>query len=288
VHAARRTFLRNLLLLPLSVRSAHGQPQRLSAGEWTSLFNGRNLTGWETFLGKPHASTDLPGPRDAKGEHVNRVGVDTDPRAVFSVVATDGRPAIRISGEIYGALTTRAAFENYQLRLQFKWGEKRWPPREDKIRDSGICYHAVPPHGASYGFWMRSCEFQIQEGECGDFYSLAGAIVDAEAVPQNPADPKGEYIYKPGAPAVTGHTSRLIKTADYERPRGEWNTLELQCLGQRSVHIVNGHVVMRLSGIRQPTPAGEAPLTAGHVQLQSEGGEVFYRDIEIRAIEALG
>ena len=68
-------------------------------------------------------------------------------------------------------------------------GEKRWPPREDKIRDSGCCYHAVPPHGASYGFWMRSCEFQIQEGDCGDFYSLAGAIVDAEAAPQNPADP---------------------------------------------------------------------------------------------------
>ena len=218
---------------------------------------------------------------------MNRVGVDTDPRAVFSVVTIDGRQAIRISGEIYGALTTRGAFENYHLRFQFKWGEKRWPPREDKIRDSGCCYHAVPPHGASYGFWMRSCEFQIQEGDCGDFYSLAGAIVDAEAVPQNPADPKSEYIYKPGASAVKGHTKRLIRTADYERPRGEWNTLELYCLGQRSVHVVNGHVVMRLSGIRQPTPAGEVPLTGGHVQLQSEAAEVFYRDIEIRGIEEL-
>ena len=86
MHVARRTFLRSLLLLPLAGRWAHGQPQRLSAGEWTSLFNGRNLTGWETFLGKPHASTDLPGPRDAKGEHVNRVGVDTDPDAQKKLV----------------------------------------------------------------------------------------------------------------------------------------------------------------------------------------------------------
>jgi hypothetical protein len=285
--ASRRDLLRSFLLLPLSARAAHGQQQRPPTGAWVSLFNGKDLTGWETFLGRPHASTDLPGPRDARGEHVNRVGIDSDPRGVFSVLTTDGRAAIRISGEIYGALTTRATFENYQLRLQFKWGEKRWPPRVDQVRDTGICYHAVPPHGASYGFWMRSCEFQIQEGDVGDFYSLAGAIVDAEAAPQNPADPKSEYIYKPGAPALTRHTKRLIKTADYERPRGEWNTLELQCLGQRSIHIVNGHVVMRLSGIRQPTPAGETPLTAGHVQLQSEGGEVFFSDIEIRGIEAL-
>ena len=145
----------------------------------------------------------------------------------------------------------------------------------------------MPPHGASYGFWMRSCEFQIQEGECGDFYSLAGAIVDAEAAPQNPVEPKSEYIYKRGASEVTGHTKRLIKTADYERPRGEWNALELHCLGQRSVHLVNGQVVMRLSGIRQPAPGREVPLTGGYVQLQSEGAEVFYRDIEIRGIEEL-
>ena len=44
---------------------------------------------------------------------------------------------------------------------------------------------------------------------------------------------------------------------------------------------------MRLSGIRQPTPAGEVPLTSGQVQLQSEGGEVFLRDIQIRGIENL-
>ena len=96
--ASRRDLLRGLMA-PLVL------PRRWQAdGEWKRLFNGRDLTGWETFLGKPHASVDLPGPRDAKGDHVNVVGVDVDPRRVFSVVPVDGRPAIRISGEIYGAL----------------------------------------------------------------------------------------------------------------------------------------------------------------------------------------
>ena len=258
-----------------------------AGGRWTPLFNGRDLTGWETVLGKPHASVDLPGPRDAKGEHVDVVGIDTDPRGVFSIVSLDGGPAIRISGEIYGALTTRAELENYHLRFQFRWGEKRWPPRVDQARDTGCCYHAVPPHGASYGFWMRSCEFQIMERDVGDFYSLAGVIVDAEAVRQDPGNSKSEYLYTPGAAPVIGHTRRLIKSADYERPHGAWNTLELYCLGQRSIHVVNGHAVMRLSGIRQPAPSGEVPLTKGRVQLQSEGCEVFYRAIEVRQIDRL-
>jgi hypothetical protein len=283
----RRDALFGLLAIPLSAQVATTEELVQRSGEWTSLFNGRDLTGWETFLGKPHPSVDLPGPRDAKGQHVNVVGVDIDPRRVFSVVSLDGRPAIRISGEIYGALTTGAQFENYHLRFQFKWGEKRWPPRVDQPRDTGCCYHAVPPHGASYGFWMRSCEFQIMEGDVGDFYSLAGVIVDAEAVRQDAANPKSEYIYTPGASAVIGHTRRLIKSANHEKPHGEWNTLELYCLGQRSIHVVNGQAVMRLSGIRQPTASGEVPLTRGHVQLQSEGCEVFYRDIEVREIANL-
>ena len=112
-------------------------------------------------------------------QYTDPLGVDRDPKNVFSVVQADGGPALRISGETHRALTTRAEDENYHLRFEFKWGERKWPPREQTLRDSGCCYHAVGPHGSSYGFWMQSFEFQVQEGDCGDFYSLAGVIVDA-------------------------------------------------------------------------------------------------------------
>ena len=123
---------------------------------------------------------------------------------MFSVVEIDGGPAIRISGETYGGLITREEYEDYHLRLEFKWGTKRWPPREQAVRDSGCCYHSVGPHDASYGFWMKSFEFQIQEGDCGDFYSLAGVIADAEAVARNPGDPKSDLIYSEGRPHGRG------------------------------------------------------------------------------------
>jgi hypothetical protein len=252
---------------------------------WTPLWNGRDLAGWDTYLGRPGRSSDVPGlAKDASGAYTEPVGVNRDPRRVFSVVSTDGAPAIRISGEIYGGLITRSEYENYHLRFELKWGDTRWPPRENAVRDSGCCYHSVGPHGASYGFWMRSFEFQIQEGDVGDFYSLAGVIVNVEAVPVAPDDPKSDLQFVPGAAPVAGTTRRVIKRANAERPHGQWNTLDLYCLGQTSVHVVNGQTAMWLTGLRQKTDAGEAPLTKGRIQFQSEAAEVFYRAIAIRPI----
>lgn len=255
---------------------------------WEPLFNGRDLAGWDTFLGRPHPTTDVAGlARAADGTYTDVVGVNRDPRGVFSVVREDDAPAIRISGEIYGALITRAEYENYHLRFQFKWGSRIWPPRPHLPRDTGCCYHSVGPHGASYGFWMRSFEFQIQEGDVGDFYSLAGVIVDVTATPTDATNPKSDLRYTPEAPTVVGTTRRVIKAAQVERPRGEWNTLDLYCLGQTSIHVVNGQRQVVLTGLRHRVDGQEVPLTRGRIQLQSEAAEVFFRDLSIRPIRAL-
>ena len=78
--------------------------------------------------------------------------------------------------------------------------------------------------------------------------------------------------------------NRCIKDPDAEKPTGEWNTVELICLGDESIHIVNGAVVMRLTKARRLDGAEPAPLTAGRILLQSEGAEIFYRDIELQPI----
>ncbi len=283
----RRTALQLLgssLLTPWA--SAAAQPDREDA--WVPLFNGRDLVGWDTFLGKPHPTTDVPGlARAPDGSYAEVVGVNRDPRRVFSVVREDDAQAIRISGEIYGALITQAEYENYHLRLQFKWGSRVWPPRPHLPRDTGCCYHSVGPHGASYGFWMRSFEFQIQEGDVGDFHSLAGVIVDVSATPTDATNPKSDLRYVPGAPTVVGTTRRVIKAAQVERPRGEWNTLDLYCHGQTSIHVVNGRRQVVLTGLRHRVDDREVPLTRGRIQLQSEAAEVFVRDLSIRPILAL-
>ncbi len=267
-----------LALLPAVLVAALVLPLRAGdAGEkWVSLFNGKDLDGWDTWLGRP-----------SRGKEV--IGLNKDPHKVYSVAEVDGKPAIRISGEVFGALTSQKDFQNYHLRLEFKWGQKRWPPREKDVRDSGLLYHCVGPHGAQSSFWMRSQEFQIQEHDCGDYWSVAGAIVDVEGERK---DGKGPVVYKKGGkkytvPSKESGGLRIVKDPDNERPTGEWNTLDLLCVGGTSVHVVNGKANMVLTNSRQIVNGKEVPLVVGKLQLQSEGAEVFYRNIQVRPIHEI-
>ena len=60
--------------------------------------------------------------------------------------------------------------------------------------------------------------------------------------------------------------------------------IELFAVGQTCVHVVNGKVVMILTGSRHKVDGKEVPLTRGRIQLQSEWAEVFYRKPEVRPI----
>ena len=232
-----------------------------AAEQWTKLFNGKDFTGWETYLAKPQGGSEP-------------IGVNKDPNRVFTVV--DG--AIRASGETFGVISTTGEYENYRLRLEVKWGEKRWPPRADKKRDAGILYHAFGDYGGHGSAWTPSHECQIQEGDFGDYWSLQAMGTFTLTPDFTTFDPKGT-LGEPGG-------ARVIRSADHEKPHGEWNTVEVICAGDTATHVVNGQVVNRLINSRRGEGDGTAPLTKGRIQLQSEGAEVFYRNIEIRPLTA--
>ena len=197
----------------------------------------------------------------------------------------DGSPAIRISGEYYGGLSTQQEFQNYHLTLQFKWGEAKIPSFKNRKRDSGVLYHATGPHGVDAKAWMRSQEFQIQEGDCGDYWGVAGAVFDIPATKNE----KDHYVFNDQGPMLafkdkTDIGRWCIKSPDAENPTGEWNTIELYCMGDSSIHIINGVVVMKLYHSRQTDNGIETPLKKGKIQLQSEGCEVYYRALVIEPI----
>jgi hypothetical protein len=257
------------------------------AAEWRALWNQRDLSGWDTFLAKPDRSWDVPGvARDATGNYLEPIGLNRDPLGVFSVTQIDGRPALHISGQGFGVLTTRDVFQNYHLKLQIKWGERKWGSRSAAVRDSGLLYHVHGDAGFDHGTWPRSIEFQIQEHDMGDLYALGTQItVKARAEEKRWLyDPKGTDTLFVQMPPVG---NRCIKLRDREKPYGEWNTLELIVLGSDSVHIVNGEVVMRLHHAQRLDGAAPEPLNEGAISLQTEGAEVYYRDIEIQPITAI-
>lgn len=67
----------------------------------------------------------------------------------------------------------------------------------------------------------------------------------------------------------------------------EWNMVDIYCFGENSVHVINGAEVMRLYNSRQLVNGKEIPLTKGKIQIQTEGAEVFYRNIQVETILAL-
>jgi hypothetical protein len=243
---------------------------------WIKLFDGNTLKGWDTYLGPPFSSEEPA------------LGLNNDPLDVFSVVSHEWENVIRISGEIWGGISTTESFENYHLQLQFKWGEKKWPPRLDEKRDSGLLYHAGGPHGQGSGFWLKSQEFQIQEGDCGDYWGVAGAFVDIRSEYINDSiymfNPTGDFHEFSEARGVGNYCKKF---PDAENKTGEWNTLDLYSIGGTSMHVVNGVLTMVLENTRHDVEGEILPLTKGKIQLQSEAAEILYKNIRIRPIEKL-
>jgi hypothetical protein len=246
----------------------------------SALFNGKDLSGWDTYLG--------PSYDTVKNEWGNdTIGLNNDPLKVFSVIDHEGYHCLRISGQHFGGISTTEQYANYHLRLKFKWGEEKSAPRKTNKRDSGVLYHAVGGHGADFGFWMRSQEYQVQEGDCGDYWGVAGGSFDVRARMLDSAsyvyDPKGElYTFN----EISSAGRRCMRSADMEKP-GKWNVIEIYCLGDTAVHLLNGEVVMALVHSGQLQNGRVIPLTAGKIQLQSEGAEIFYRDIDIQPIRQI-
>ena len=257
---------------------------------WIDLLD-KDLSQWENYLSYRYPEGyDGEIPKDAEGNDLKPIGLNKDELGVFTVIEEGGEPVLRISGEIYGCVATKSEFENYHLKLQVKWGDTKWHPRKELLKDSGVLYHSIGPHGAeSWRSWMLSQEFQVMEGHMGDFWSQANSAIDIKAyLPEyimNPvADKSQPFLALGRGEEIQGY---CMRSANFEKPHGEWNELELICFENKSIHIVNGEVVMILQNSRYVEDGKKVPMNKGKIQLQSEAAEVFYKNIKIKKLEAL-
>ena len=138
--------------------------------------------------------------------------------------------------------------------VEFKWGQQKYPPRENVVRDNGICYYVVPTDKV----WPRSVECQIQEGDCGDFWLIDSVTAIVDGIQQGPTK-----------------NTRVKKKLDNEKPSGEWNRVEVIAIKGKCTHIVNGVTVAEATNVS---------LRSGRILIQSEGAETYYRKIEIKEL----
>lgn len=256
---------------------------------WQNLLDAR-LSQWDVYLSYPGdvMTSVVAGKAPAS---LQPIGLNKDDSRVFSMLDDHGTPVLHITGEIYGCAATRQSFSNYHFRAKFKWGEKKWQPRLDELKDSGLVYHSTGDFGVDYWHsWMQGQEFQIVEGGIGDYWTIARAQIDIRAA-------KGPEFYRfsKQAPWLKfaadsekyGAVANYCERGEDAEIKHDWNQVELVCFEDRCVHIVNGKVVMALRNSRHIVDGKLVPLTGGRLQLQSEAAEVFYKEVQIRPITAM-
>ncbi|MFN7140987.1 MAG: family 16 glycoside hydrolase, partial [Limisphaerales bacterium] len=138
------------------------------------------------FAKRNNDTVNLLNP-DLLYSYMKEFGVDNDPDKVFQW--KNGQ--LLISGQYYGYLATKNEYSNYVLIAEYKYGEKTWPPREDKARDSGILCHFV----GRDQIWPKALEAQIIEGGSGDILVVSGAKLTIDGVTKGP---RTERFDRPG------------------------------------------------------------------------------------------
>ena len=214
-------------------------------GPAVTLFDGSDLSHFDTFL--------------------KTKGLNSDPDHVFQVENRE----IHISGKEFGYIITKEEYENYYLRAEFKWGEGTYAPRDGKARDSGILYNIQ----GEQKVWPRSIEFQICEGATGDFWMTDGAALtgkDGKRV-EGP-EGKGAKIDRFNKGEWKNVVGYRDPNGEIEKPHGEWNIVELVNQGGHVKQFVNGKLM---------NEGADASPAKGKILVQSEGAEVFFRNIKL-------
>ncbi len=262
-----------LFVLTMIVPARGGEPRadapRSSQNEpgWTPLFNGRDLSGWYTFLQKH--------------------GKNSDPERVITV--EDGmirlyRNAPEASEVVMGYIGTEKEYGDYHLRLEFRWGTKKFKPRYELKRDAGLYYHIIGPDAV----WPTALQFQIEQTNVGDLITLHGYAIDSWVDPKTKAEAMPTFL-----PPERGGVEKKLggKGISYQKhlagdlERDGWNKVEIIVAGGTVTHLLNGHVINRGRGLTFTDPRGDGKprvIEKGRIALEIEAAEIDYRNVEIR------
>ena len=203
-----------------------------------SLFHGKDLTGWHVDI--PH----LDEHPDAKGSFIVRDGM------LVSL------------GEPNGHLISDAIYENYRLEVEYRFASKPG--------NCGVLVHASTPREL-YGMFPKSIEVQMNHTHAGDFWCIGEDITVPDMIQRRgPQETWG---------VTEGKARRILNLTDgSEKPAGEWNAMDIECVGDAVKVWVNGDLVNH---------GNRCTASKGQIALQAEGSEVEFRKLELRPITKL-
>ncbi len=231
--------------------------------EWISLFNGKDLTGWDIKI---------------KGYELNN-NYNNLFKVEDGVIKASYENFDKFNGE-YGHLIYKEPFSHYRLRVEYRFVGEQAPGGESwAYKNSGVLLHSQS---------AASMELD-QDYPVSIEAQLLGGDGTAERPTCNVCTP-GTHVVINGQLVEQNCTNSLSKTYSGE----EWVTAEFLVLGDSIIkHIVEGKVVMAYSkpvvgGTNKPAdypvPDGTA-VKEGYICLQAESHPVEFRKVELLKLE---
>ncbi|MEI9945351.1 MAG: DUF1080 domain-containing protein [Chitinophagaceae bacterium] len=263
-----------LIALTLVITSCgtENKPGDKSTEEWTSLFNGKDLTGWDIKI-KDHALNE---------NYKNTFRIKD---SILSVSYGDYEKFDMQFGHLY----TQTPYSYYKLKLQYRFvGDHVADAPIWADRNSGVMLHSQSGKSMElHQDFPVSLEFQFLCGNGKDTVETGNVCTP------------GTYITFDGKPFL-GH----IKQSNSKTYlKNEWITAEADVYGDSLIHhIINGDTVLTYTNtmIGEGFVGGDhgwtagnimdsaiwinkanTPLKEGHIALQAESQPVDFRNIEI-------
>lgn len=237
--------------------TAHAQTLSLSKGPVQELFNGKTLDGWYQIT-------------DEKGHDKNLFKAEAGSIHVYP-------SQIENSLQSFGAIITENEYEDYVLTLEYKWGVKKFKPRDNYVRDAGVLIHMSGEHV----IWPSGIECQIQEGDTGDLWIIK-ARASSKVHPMNKNFDENGLLNTLGTQDI--EYNRFPRSYCWEKP--DWNKVVLVVKSDHAQFYINDKLVNEAIDMKKWDQVQKKwiPLTKGKILLQAEGSEIFYRNISLQSI----
>ena len=235
-------------------------------GEWTQLFNGKNLDGWKVKL----------------------TGYELNDNFGNTFRVEDGLLKVRYDaydkfGGRFGHIFYDQPFENYVIRVEYRFvGEQAAEGPGWAIRNSGIMVHGQTPESV-----RKDQEFPVSIE-----VQLLGGNGTVKRSTGNLCTP-GTHVVMDGTLVKRHCTDSSSKTYHGD----QWVTAEVEVRGNKSIkHFVEGELVLEYS---QPQldetdadaaklieqAGGNKMLAGGSISLQAESHPVEFRKVELRKLD---